>query len=495
MHDIATESKESKTIEESSGTEEFFLVKAWREADPPMVLLNQRQIQWDKPIEDDLKITSDQTLSLLAMNLDKNKHAHAKEWRLLRSIYHWDLHNFEEDVNKKEAMVQLQGVYHENQDDQFKKLRLLLDICGGFKSADPQVRQREVENLLKRHSNYALTFDNILKIVAIFFRIKAGIPVLIMGETLFFLKKKKKKKRVCGKTKLLEFMASALDINMTTIDVHGGYTVENLQQDLKQPSKEAREHPEKTQLVFLDEINTSPEIGAFKEVVCDHSLKGDEFPSNMVIIAALNPYRSRHQTEEEREEEKNEARNVPRHFLNTLEKEMAGLAYRVFPLPRSLQTYVWNFGSLAETDEQQYIAVMTTTTWSNENFTKAVTKKEISIEDVTTLKLVFIALISKSQKLVREILKDRSVCSLRDVRRANTLFLWFFKNRSEFNGSYCIVQAILLSLAHCYYYRLTHNNRIKYTALVDDHLAKSSLQESFAKVIETEKRRFISFFF
>merc|ERR1712048_1346695 len=45
--------------------------------------------------------------------------------------------------------------------------------------------------------------------------------------------------------------------------------------------------------VFLDEVNTSPDIGWFKETVCDHSLDGVPLPYNMKIIAACNPYRRR----------------------------------------------------------------------------------------------------------------------------------------------------------------------------------------------------------
>ncbi|ETO02077.1 hypothetical protein RFI_35356, partial [Reticulomyxa filosa] len=160
----------------------------------------------------------------------------------------------------------------------------------------------------------------------------------------------------CGKTKLLKFMARALQINMTSIDVHGGYTTEHLQRDLEQPLKEAQQHKDQTYLIFLDEINTSPEIGAFKEVVCDHSLKGKAFPDNVVIIAALNPFRKRHKTESDIAEDKEEERNVKKYYADDLDKEMCQLVYRVFPLPKSLQTYVWNFGSLSALDEQQYIA-------------------------------------------------------------------------------------------------------------------------------------------
>ncbi|ETO18178.1 hypothetical protein RFI_19099 [Reticulomyxa filosa] len=85
---------------------------------------------------------------------------------------------------------------------------------------------------------------------------------------------------------------------MKTIDVHSGYTAEDLEKDLKETLEKAKAESSQTHLIFLDEINTSPEIGAFKEVVCDHSLKGKAFPDNVIVIAALNPYRTRPKVED-----------------------------------------------------------------------------------------------------------------------------------------------------------------------------------------------------
>lgn len=45
--------------------------------------------------------------------------------------------------------------------------------------------------------------------------------------------------------------------------------------------------------VFLDEINTAACMGLFKEIICDHTMQGKKLPSNLVVIAACNPYRSR----------------------------------------------------------------------------------------------------------------------------------------------------------------------------------------------------------
>ncbi|ETN98044.1 hypothetical protein RFI_39479 [Reticulomyxa filosa] len=136
---------EKYVVDESRGDEEFFLVKVWKKADPPMVLLNQIPISESIQVHmhkttlvQDLQLTQmDNSLSLLSMNLDKNLHAHAQEWRLLRRLYKWDLYNFEEDLIKKQNSVKQVGVYQEDMTDQAKKLHLLLQICGGFKFNRP----------------------------------------------------------------------------------------------------------------------------------------------------------------------------------------------------------------------------------------------------------------------------------------------------------------------------------------------------------------------
>ena len=66
-----------------------------------------------------------------------------------------DLYNFD-DINKARRHVQNDEKLAK--EDQKEKLRLLLRICGGFKSNDSKLQAQRVDQ------GYALTFDNILKI-------------------------------------------------------------------------------------------------------------------------------------------------------------------------------------------------------------------------------------------------------------------------------------------------------------------------------------------
>eukprot|EP01084_Bolivina_argentea_P065542 119465_1 len=153
--------------------------------------------------------------------------------------------------------------------------------------------------------------------------------------------------------------------------------------------------PTKTFLVFLDKINTSPEVGSFKEVVCDHSLKGERLPDNLVIVAALNPYRIRKKTKQQIDEEENNEANNPRNYTDTLDEQISNLVYRVYPIPPSMKIYIWNFGYLSKLDEQQYISVMVSSAWNGAAFKESIF--ETLDIDVNTLFTIFTDMIFMSQ--------------------------------------------------------------------------------------------------
>ena len=92
---------------------------------------------------------------------------------------------------------------------------------------------------------YCLTSDNLLKMLAIFIRLKVGIPVVLMGECgyVFILleilfnpplhshpNKKKIQKKIysCGKTALLNYLCAWLEVDFLVLNVHGGTTQQDI---------------------------------------------------------------------------------------------------------------------------------------------------------------------------------------------------------------------------------------------------------------------------
>ncbi|ETO22335.1 hypothetical protein RFI_14861 [Reticulomyxa filosa] len=161
--------KGTSVTEEAEGTEEFFLVKEWKKEDSLMV-------KYLRMNGTTLKQDLDE-----AMQMAENSLGHYKKKK-----------------DQKSDVIDKSG--------QKEKMRLILQICGAFELIAfsvyyfaliffhliflSVVRDIQVEKLLSENSDYTLTYDNILKIVAIFFRVKAAIPVLIMGETVIILQMK-----------------------------------------------------------------------------------------------------------------------------------------------------------------------------------------------------------------------------------------------------------------------------------------------------------------
>ena len=60
--------------------------------------------------------------------------------------------------------------------------------------------------------NIVFTLDNFMKIILIHLRLRAHMPVILMGET------------GVGKTSLVEYLAKIIDAGCLTMNVHAGVT-------------------------------------------------------------------------------------------------------------------------------------------------------------------------------------------------------------------------------------------------------------------------------
>ncbi|XP_074786497.1 E3 ubiquitin-protein ligase rnf213-alpha-like [Athene noctua] len=261
--------------------------------------------------------------------------------------------------------------------------------------------------------SYQLTLDNTMKMLAIHLRFQCGIPVIIMGET------------GCGKTKLVQFMCNLQradrDLqNMLVVRVHGGTTSKTIQEKVRQAVALARAnevHGVDT-VLFFDEANTSEAIFAIKEVLCDHSVNGRRISSDRLkVVAACNPYKKHTQETIEKLEKAGLGYRV--RSEDTPEKlgyiPLRQLVYRVQPLPPSLLPLVWDFGELNEKTQSLYIR----------EIVKATVETDIPAGNLD----VFTAVISTSQKFLRERKNECRVASLRDIARCMKIVLWFYNRR------------------------------------------------------------------
>ena len=285
---------------------------------------------------------------------------------------------------------------------------------------------------------YCLTGDNLLKMLAIFIRLRVGIPVILMGEC------------GCGKTSLLNYLCQWLGVNLIILDVHGGTTPLDILQVFEKAKRE-RDLTKKPQYVFLDEVNACNHMGLICEVITKRTLYGNAIHNDIHILAALNPYR----------------RRPPRGntfglvykqkkggVAPVIKDDMENLVYRVTPIPVALRDFVFDFGALGPDQEALYVKSMIQSqlrlpSLDNLEHSEAEKQKEKREKDLEVIS----GLVVESQKYIRKEEGDPSSVSLRDVRR----FLFFgnfflgLKNHTD----EWFVSSVVVSLALVYYFRLS----------------------------------------
>jgi len=244
---------------------------------------------------------------------------------------------------------------------------------------------------------YVMTNDNLLKMVAVFVRVRCGAPVVLMGEC------------GCGKSLLMKFICTFLNVRLLTLDVHGGTTKDDVY-NIFAEAEAACQVTDGTVWVFLDEVNTSSEIGLLTEAIVHRTLNGRALHRAIQVVGAVNPYRRKPARDGE-----DAGLRLNQHAGGRTNDALANdvlddLVYRVYPLPASLLATVFDFGYLDNEIEAMYIRTMV----------------ERQFPRIHRCEADLLArLIHRSQGFVREFEQESSAVSLRDVKRALSLISWF----------------------------------------------------------------------
>ena len=290
----------------------------------------------------------------------------------------------------------------------------------------PNEIKNDEENFIylnHKDDNYVITNDNFKKMIILFYRIKANIPVIVMGETGW------------GKTLLIKKLNQILNngkMSIKTINIHPEKSEKDIYKEMKIINEEAKNKNEEIWILF-DEINTSLSFSLITEIFINRTYNGEKISENIRLIGACNPYRKRKESSE-----------IFR--LNGEDDNENGLIYLVQPLPQSLLNYVFIYDSIKEEDEKEYIYSIIKDLFNNEeNNLLEMTKNAIF----------------ECHKFLRETF-DPSVVSLREISRFYKC-VEFFKNyyfkKDEYlnkKGSEKLykIKSIICSLYICYYIRL-----------------------------------------
>jgi len=396
-------------------------------------------------------------------------------------------------INSQSTMKKIDSFpnYNDNNYDFLQDLKNILDIKNPLKIKDKTKddKSKGRKSLEEIANNYAFDKDNFVKMILILLRLRANIPVIMMGET------------GCGKTALIkkfsELKNDGDSKKLKILNIHAGTTdndIINFIKNIEPEAMELEEEEEKNRKkreqqnmiyekkkiwVFLDEINTCKSMGLISELMCKHTYHGNKICSNIVFIGACNPYREAKKKLERVGLEINQAYN---NFDQLNEKQKINLkkmstssnsklVYSVNPLPHSLLNFVYDFASLDEEIEKRYISKIIEPSINNVlNQCKEDYRKKDDIKDLT-IKMIF-----EAQKFIRDNY-DKSSVSLREIKRYNVFYEFFFgylKDKKEklddyFNNEsqekdlyekwneYDLqINAINLSIYICYYLRISN---------------------------------------
>ena len=322
---------------------------------------------------------------LLERNDDNNK---KKDYiNLLSKYYEDDLKNTKYEIplifiiEKEEKLlykkIEIEG-QNKKSNDYLEQIKEALNLPN---AVEKDIGDNKSLLSILNSDNYVITSDNFKKMILLIYRIRANVPVIIMGET------------GCGKTSLIKKLSQILNNGeelLKTINIHPGITDKIICEELNKINEEAEQQnkKEKEIWIFFDEINTCLSLSLLTEIFINRTYNGKELNKNIRLIGACNPYRRR-------------AAGFEKYGLNRGDDNDEELVYLVQPLPQSLLYYVFSFGRINEYDEKKYIYSI---------IGKLFSKNEENLHINTTLA------ISKCHSFLRKIF-DYSIVSLREISR------------------------------------------------------------------------------
>ena len=367
------------------------------------------------------------------------------------------------------------------------ELKDILDVRNPVKKIDARDGEISLEEIA---GNYIFTEDNFVKMILILLKIRANIPVIMMGET------------GCGKTLLIKKLSEMLNNGKCKIkikNIHPGISDKDIINFINNEvineakSLEKEENKKKYEYennienyiprklwVFFDNFNTCNSMGLIKELICQKSYQGKKLPNNIVFIAACNPFRFREIVDPDANQNYKEIKNLNQKSIKKMTNN--SLVYKVNPLPDSLLNFVFDFGNLTPQDEMKYIKNIISE--SIERVFKSSKDKNINKKDNKKIEENFKNIHNLAKKMIskaQEFIRNRngiSSVSLREIRRFSILFEFFYgylKNKKEINLNIIeknkifeednkfynnlneiefVIYSIILGVFACYYLRI-----------------------------------------
>eukprot|EP01028_Stygiella_incarcerata_P005073 TRINITY_DN217_c3_g1_i4.p1 TRINITY_DN217_c3_g1~~TRINITY_DN217_c3_g1_i4.p1 ORF type:complete len:2356 (+),score=543.99 TRINITY_DN217_c3_g1_i4:105-7172(+) len=295
---------------------------------------------------------------------------------------------------------------------------------------------------------YEVTNDNLTKMIFILYRLRCGLPVVLMGET------------GCGKTALIRNMCRMMHIEdyFRSVYIHGGTQPEDILRMINEAERDAMtisqlapddKIKERFVTVFFDEFNAGSKecIALVEKILLERRVCGRPIHPLIRLLGAMNPYRKRNKEEWKRPY--SERGGLDFQYETPEKEEMAQMlqkaVYRVNDIPHSIFDCIYDFGELAPDQSLAYIQRMVSSCVDSGRAT-GVVKTIVSIHNVIS----------------NDFVADKAdACTLRHVARFLKLYTWFMTSTTGkfFCGDH--MTSVNLALFIAYFVSLSAENRHK----------------------------------
>ena len=449
--------------------------------------------------------------------INENEKKSKEEYESLKSLF-----NLGKNKNEEEDLINYNEINNEKYLEEIKKV---FDLKNCIKNEEKANKDKDsilykLDSLEEITKNYIFNSDNYIKLILILLKLRAKIPIILMGET------------GCGKTFLIKILSKLLyqkklfenykskkqnkkiNYDFLILNFHSGIGNNDIinwikEKQLLKDKNNNNKNNNDLIYVFFDEINTCNSMSLINEILCKHTMNGEELKENITFIAACNPYRKKTEKETKKEivgliKEKKKSKNV----------------YLVNPLPFTLLNFIYDFGYLKQEDEKKYIQNLI------DLFINDLKKKKENIDDnlFRTVARIMEESIDFSQNFIRENLGVSSV-SLREIKKFFIIFEYlidFLPKLNEFNENLRFIKiyniflykiCIYVSIYYCYCLKIIYKeiqknfktkiikeikdinkNIIKYPEIYEDiFINQFKLENGIAKNQYLKKNLFITF--
>ena len=308
--------------------------------------------------------------------------------------------------------------------DYLKILKLFLNLPNDMEK-DKDGLYSLLSIIEEKNNKYIITKDNFKKMMLLIYRIKANIPVIIMGE------------KGSGKTSLVIKLSQLLNNGISMVEIiniYPGMTDTELCEIMKYKDEIAKKRINEELWLFFDEINNCSSLSLLTEIFIKRTYNGNEFSDNIRLIGTCIPYRKRKVNKE-------------KYGLNLFDNNNIELVHSVQPISQSLLYYVFSFGPITDMDERKYIYSIIEQLFSSNEF---------DLHNIAT------EAISQCFRFLRNNF-DPSVVSLREMSKflkCVYFFNYYFKIKNKYqdkinNDKNNKLRSIICSIYINYYIGLT----------------------------------------